>query len=282
MTAATKPPMTYFGGKTRLAATISALLPDHTHYVEPFAGSLAVLLSKRPSRMETVNDLDGDMMTFWRVLRDHPQELASRCALTPHSRAELAEARDRTRPDLDDIERARRVWVRVTQARTGTLRSDTGWRHYVDPAGSKTSMSAYLDGYVARMAAAARRLHNVSLECRPALDLIRGSYGACPGVCLYVDPPYLGSTRRSGKYQTDMTATTEHEDLLHALVACKAAVVLSGYASPLYDAALAGWSRVEVATTTGQGGNRQARTEVLWCNRSPQPTLFDLDVTACS
>ncbi len=71
----TAPPMAYFGGKTRLAARIVELLPPHEHYVEPFAGSLAVLLAKPLSRMETVNDLDGDIMTFWRVLRDRPEEL---------------------------------------------------------------------------------------------------------------------------------------------------------------------------------------------------------------
>ena len=73
-------PFPYFGGKTSHAARIASLLPDHGHYVEPFAGSLAVLLAKPRSRMETVNDLDGDLMTFWRVLRDQPEELARACA----------------------------------------------------------------------------------------------------------------------------------------------------------------------------------------------------------
>ncbi|WP_234974522.1 DNA adenine methylase [Williamsia sterculiae] len=106
------PPMAYFGGKTRLAPRIAGMLPAHGHYVEPFAGSLAVLLTKPISRMETVNDLDGDLMTFWRVLRDRPTELARVCALTPHSRAELIEAQNVSdHADLDDLERARLVWV---------------------------------------------------------------------------------------------------------------------------------------------------------------------------
>ena len=83
-----RPPFAYYGGKTKLAPAIAALLPEHGHYVEPFAGSLAVLLAKPPSRMETVNDLDGALVNFWRVLRDRPLELARACALTPHSRAE--------------------------------------------------------------------------------------------------------------------------------------------------------------------------------------------------
>lgn len=83
-----KPPFAYYGGKTRIADQITALLPPHKHYVEPFAGSLAVLLAKTPSRMETVNDLDNRLMTFWRVLRERPDELIRVCALTPHSRVE--------------------------------------------------------------------------------------------------------------------------------------------------------------------------------------------------
>lgn len=71
------PPFTYFGGKQMLAGRIAALLPDHRHYVEPFAGSLAVLLAKPPSTLETVNDLDRDLMLFWRVLRDRPDVLWS-------------------------------------------------------------------------------------------------------------------------------------------------------------------------------------------------------------
>src|SRR4051794_6683840 len=89
-----KPPFAYYGGKTTLADRIASLLPAHTHYVEPFAGSLAVLLAKSRSKMETVNDLDQDLMTFWRVLRDQPDELARRMTLTPHARAEQSAAYD--------------------------------------------------------------------------------------------------------------------------------------------------------------------------------------------
>jgi DNA adenine methylase len=67
-----RPPITYFGGKILLADRIVATFPAHGHYVEPFCGSLSVLLAKAPSPHETVNDLDGDLMTFWRVLRDQP------------------------------------------------------------------------------------------------------------------------------------------------------------------------------------------------------------------
>jgi DNA adenine methylase len=171
---ALRPPIAYFGGKTTLAPQIAALLPPHRHYVEPYCGSLAVLLAKDPSPMETVNDLDQALVTFWRVLRDRPGDLARVCALTPHARAEQTASYD-VSDEPDDLELARRVWVQLTQGRAGTRRT-TGWRHYVKPSGD-TSMTDYLDGYLARMAPAAARLRRVSLECRPALELI-DKYGA--------------------------------------------------------------------------------------------------------
>jgi DNA adenine methylase len=126
----TAPPFAYFGGKTRLARQIVDLLPPHEHYVEPYAGSLAVLLAKPRSRMETVNDIDRDLVTFWKVLRDQPDNLARVCALTPHARAEFLDTYEQGLEDPSDLERARRVWVRLSQSRSGTLRR-TGWRHYV-------------------------------------------------------------------------------------------------------------------------------------------------------
>lgn len=267
------PPFTYFGSKQTLAPLIARLLPRHDHYVEPFAGSLAVLLAKSPSRMETVNDLDQDLITFWRVLRDQPDELIRVCSLTPHSRAEHRAAYDRD--GCGDVERARRVWVCLTQGRGGQLRP-TGWRHYEGSTGSSFGMPGYLASYVARMGPAVARLAHVSLECRPALELIR-CFGDHPDVCLYVDPPYLGSSRVSGGYQHEMRGEGEHRELAEALTACKAAVVLSGYPSPLYDDLYAGWHRRDMAASTGQGGTWANRTEVLWSNRplGDQPGLFD-------
>lgn len=272
-----RPPFAYYGGKTSLADAIVALLPSHTHYVEPFAGSLAVLLAKPRSKMETVNDLDKDLMTFWQVLRDQPDELARRMALTPHSRAEhtASYALD----SADDIERARRVWVLLSQGRGSTLRK-TGWRFYRDPAGSSCSMPDYLTAYVDRVPPAAARLHGVSLECRDALEVVR-EYGKHPNVLLYCDPPYLATSRNSTNYRHEMAAVDQHEDLAAALHDCEATVVLSGYHSPLYDDLYAGWARVEMSAWTGNGIRGEAtktagdRVEVLWSNRPlGEPDLF--------
>ena len=255
-----KPPVPYFGAKTRIANWIVSLLPEHTHYVEPYCGGLSVLLAKEPSPLETVSDKDGELVTFWRVLRDQPQEFARVCALTPHSRAEHVLSYE---PADNDLETARRVWVRLTQGRSGRM-DRTGWRHCKADIG--TNMPAYLDGYRWRLHPAAERLMGVQLECRPALELIAG-FGDRGDVLLYVDPPYLGSTRVQTGYRHEMRTAEEHRELAAALADCKAAVVLSGYHSPLYDDLYEGWYRVERASLTTNARASKARTEVLWSNR---------------
>jgi DNA adenine methylase len=270
-----KPPVPYFGSKGTLAPWIVSLLPEHEHYVEPFCGSLAVLLAKHPSRLETVNDLDGELMTFWRILRDRPDDLVRVCALTPHSRAELEAAWESA---SDDLEVARRVWVRLTQGRSPRL-NRTGWRHQLDPSGGTLAVPGYLNGYRDRLLPAAQRLADVSLECLPALDLI-AKYGRSPLNLLYVDPPYLASTRSQG-YRHELKSDDEHRELAIALESCRATVVLSGYASPLYAELYDGWHRYEIATTTANGKGDTGRTEVLWSNRAlgGQAGLFE-DVVA--
>jgi site-specific DNA-adenine methylase len=81
-----RPPFRYYGSKIRMAPFIISLMPAHRIYIEPFAGSLSVLFAKDRVQHEVVNDLNGDIVRFLRLLRDEPVELARLCRLTPHSR----------------------------------------------------------------------------------------------------------------------------------------------------------------------------------------------------
>lgn len=267
-----KPPVPYFGSKYGIADWIVSLLPPHEHYVEPFAGSLAVLLAKAPAGQETVNDLDARLVTFWRVLRDRSDDLIRVCELTPHSRAEYSAALARIGDEtLDDLERARLAWVILHQGRGRRFDGHEGWRHAVGrttTGGHQRRVAMTIDNAVDLIAPCAERLRGVTLECLPALDLV-AKYGANPDVLLYVDPPYLGATRPGPRrYGREMVGEADHRELAEALAGCRAAVVLSGYASPLYGELYAGWHRESLATATGNGaaGNR-SRTEVLWSNR---------------
>jgi DNA adenine methylase len=279
-----KPPMGYFGSKVNTADRIVSLLPEHEHYVEPFAGSLAVLLAKPPSLMETVNDLDARLVTFWRVLREQPAEFERVCGLTPHSLEEYLTVKARAKEGFTggEVERARQLWVLLTQGRGGHLTRGAGWRYHANARGRDAGMPEQIAAYVQRIAPAAARLRKVSLECRPALSVI-AAYGNHPGTLIYADPPYLGSTRtkahgrtRGPDYVHDMRSPEAHSELAAALHAADAAVVISGYPSPLYDDLYEGWHRAEFTARAGNGGTKQARTEVVWCNRpAAQPTLFD-------
>lgn len=258
----TQTPIPYFGGKQILAPWIASMLPEHEHYVEPFCGGLSVLLAKPPCRMETVNDLDQRLMVWWRVLRDRPEDLIRVCSLTPHSREEYALAMEDA---PDDLEQARRVWIRLSQSRGGQLRG-AGWKRRIDPS-SRRAVSADLRDQVQRMAWVAERLSSVTLECKPALDLI-GEYGAHSSCLLYVDPPYLGATRNpTSRYSQEMTGEEDHRELASALADCHATVVVSGYPSPLYFDLYRSWHFVTRQVSTGNGGGRRERTEVLWSNR---------------
>ena len=265
---ALKPPFAYYGGKTALASDIAALLPKHEHYVEPFAGSLAVLLAKAPSTGETVNDLDGDLVTFWRVLRDQPDELQRVAMLTPHSREELAISGNLD--DCNDLERARRVWVRLTQSRSHSMKP-TGWWYRKAPTGH--APADYVKSYADRMDAIGERLSRVSIESRDALDVIE-DYGSESSVCIYADPPYLGSTR-AANYGVEMLEDELHARFGEACNNAKAAVVVSGYASSLYEDIFAGWHRMELKAPTRLSGTA-AENEVLWSNRPfATQTAFD-------
>lgn len=275
---ALRPPMPFYGGKQLLAERIIGLLPAHRHYVEPYAGSLALLLAKPRAPFETVNDLDGDLVNFWQVLRERPDELETVCALTPHSRLEHAQALDAVdEPAADPVERARRTWLLLTQGQSGGTGRRTGWRFYANTAGSTFSMPQYLNAYVKRFGPAVARLQGVSLECRPAVEVI-GTYGKHTETLLMVDPPYVRSTRKGIGYRHEM-GDDDHRALAAALHAASCPVVLCGYPSDLYDVELyPDWHRLALPAGTGNGGEWRDRTEVLWANRplGNQPALFDL------
>ncbi len=259
-----KSPIPYYGSKGSLAPAIAAALDSvpHRHFVEACAGSLAVLLAKRRVQAETINDLDGRVMTFWRVLRDQPAELERVCSLTPHSRAERLAAQEFP-AELPELEVARRVFVALTQGRHGSL-NRTGWRHDVTP--DSHPYPVRLQRFAGRLAPVAARLAPVSLECRPAAELVT-AYGRGRHNLIYVDPPY-DAELRARNYAREMDGDAR-DALAEACLGADAAVVVSGYPGGIWDAALGHWHRYELAAVTRQGKAEYGhqRVEILWSNR---------------
>ena len=166
----------WYGGKFSHLESLLPLLPQCHHYCEPFAGSAALLLNRPPSPVETYNDLDGEVCNFFRVLRDAPEDLMRRIALTPFSREEFAIA-CAIDHDLSGVERARRFYVRARQVRTGLAQSASIGRWANCKNTSRRGMSGVVSrwlGGVEALSEVAERLLRVQIENRPA-----GGYLGC-------------------------------------------------------------------------------------------------------
>lgn len=266
-----KPLVPYHGGKSRLAPWIVSLMPTHRVFVEPFAGSAAVLLAKPRSTHEVLNDVDGNVVNFYKVLREQPEDLEYACRLTPYARDEFAGAD--LSEDLDDLERARRWWIRTNQSFVHTATTATGWSTSV-LRGSNNARTVF--NRIERFAAAAERLGHVTIENRDAFYVIE-RYGTPDGV-IYADPPYLMSVRASagqkrpgGDYVHEFGTEADHRELAEVLKASPSTVLLSGYHSPLYDELYAQWHQVEQKVlrraSNGRSGTQHHVDEVVWCNR---------------
>lgn len=276
-----KPPFSYFGGKTRLAPWIASLLPPHRVYVEPFAGSAAVLFAKSPATQhEIINDIYGEVVNFFRMLRERAEDLELACRLTPYARDEYNAAD--LEVQLDDLERARRWWVRSTQA-FGSVSARSGWSAAIE---QNSNNARTVLNRIGRFADSATRLAKVTIENRDALEVI-DRYDAVDGI-IYCDPPYLGSVRTSfrdgrrpnGDYPSEFETDEQHRELAGILHQVKALVIVSGYASDLYDDELfPDWYRVEqrvlARASNARGGRDRHRTEVLWSNRPLEMSLLD-------
>lgn len=273
-----KPPFPYYGAKGRLAPRIIDLIPEHRVYVEPFAGSAAVLFAKPKSPVEVINDLDHNVVTFFRALRDREDELVRALRFTPYARDEFAAA-DLTEEGLDDVERARRFFVRTTQGHNAAGSGGrAGWSNGIR---SKHTDATATTGLVDRLYQIADRLRTVVVDNRDALEVIAAHDAA--DTVFYLDPPYLSGTRQCGRdYAHEADSDDFHRGLADALKNVAGTVLLSGYPSPLYEELYAGWDRLEVsvhrAATNSRGRTDVPRgVEVIWSNRpmSRQVSLFE-------
>jgi len=261
------PCLQYPGSKVRMAAQIVELLGEHTSYVEPYVGSAAVLLAKEPVKVEIVNDINGDLIAFYRTLRDPATryQLIDALTYTPYARAELEDSDDD--PSLSDVERARRFMVRTNQGYVGG--GGKSWVLTMKGSSGHSNATKW-NNYRTRLNMVAERLQNVQIECKNALEVLTKVWSAHDsGIAVYADPPYLPSTRSGSKYDSEVDIQ-HHIDLLDLLDRLEGPVVISAYDHELYDERLTGWSKIErvVSASSSAGkGSVAKRTEILWTNR---------------
>mgnify|MGYP002397524881 CR=1 FL=1 len=266
-----RPLLRYHGGKWRLAPWILQHLPAHRTYVEPFGGGASVLLQKPRSYAEVYNDLDGEVVNLFRVVRERGEELAQACELTPFARAEFEQA---YQDGGSDLERARRTLVRSFMGfgSAGVTKQVTGFRANTSRSYSTPAMN-WRD-YPEHLRALIERLRGVVIENRDAADVMRQHDG--DQTLHYVDPPYVHSTRgmraRAPAYRHEMS-DDQHRELAQVLHSLRGMVVVSGYRCDLYDELYAGWQRIDAAA---HADGARDRVESLWLSsRCPQSGLFD-------
>ncbi|HFF8997723.1 DNA adenine methylase [Escherichia coli] len=264
------PAIRYHGGKFRLASWIISHFPEHRCYVEPFGGGASVLLKKEASEAEVYNDLDGDVVNLFRVLRnpETAQQLVDACALTPYSRDEFNFAYENSD---NRVEQARRLIVRATMGfgSAGATKGKTGFR--LDTKRNSATAQHIWARQPDNLAAVASRFAGVLIENRSAIQCMRDHDTA--STLHFVDPPYVHETRvetaKNRAYRFEMS-NEEHAELLNVLKELRGAVIVCGYNSDLYNNALAGWKWVTRTTAANGFAGSVQRTECLWLNPAAQ------------
>ncbi len=257
----------WYGGKFSHLDWLLPLLPDCLHYCEPFAGSGAVLMNREPSPVETYNDIDGEVVNFFRVLRESKDELIEQIALTPFSREEFALACE-LNPNLTNVERARRFYVRARQVRTGLAQTASIGRWANCKNTSRSGMSGVVSrwlGGVEQLDFIAERFLRVQIENRPATNIVNLYDGK--ETLFYCDPPYIHETRGDSKAYGFEMDNQMHIELAEVLNKAEGMVALSNYDCELMNKLYSSkkWKKIYSLEKTIHS-TKDKRQEVLWVN----------------
>lgn len=260
----------YPGSKWSLAQWIISRFPAHHSYLEPFFGSGAVLFNKSRSNIETVNDLDGNVVNLFQWIKNDPEKLAHEIYYTPYARQVYEDAYSSV-PE-DSLGKAVNFYIRLNMGH--------GFRTNGEKVGWKNDVQGRERAYASRdwchlpekIMQAAKRLRGVQIDNRPALELIpRFNY---PNVLIYCDPPYMLGTRHGKQYHCEMT-DKDHEALLAVLLKHKGYVVISGYDTELYRDMLAGWRMCE---KTAYSQVCSKKREIIWINYEAPAQQMTLEI----
>lgn len=279
MASALNQPLKWHGGKNYLARRIVALMPPHLNYCEPYLGGGAVLFARDPEDQrlwlaphkgvsEVVNDLNFALTNFWQVLRDDDSfdAFRRRAEAMPFSGIEYADAEAFDQHSGDAVTRALAFFVANRQSLAGRMVGFTGITKTRTRSRMNNEVSAWISTVDGLLEVHARLRRVLILPAQPALRVIEKF--DVPGTVMYLDPPYLHETRATtGEYAHEMTED-DHRELIEAILDVKAHVMLSGYASGLYDGLLGNWTRhaFELPNQASGAKVKETKTEVLWCN----------------
>ena len=269
-------PITYFGGKGNHLGKILPLIPEHKCYCEVFGGGASVLLAKDPASVEVYNDIDSNLIDFFRLLQrpDDFEKFLFKCETTPYSKEMFQEYCDTWKTYEDPIERVYR-WFCLARMSFNGLVGNKGW----STASVRNRAQAWRDT-VDMLPEIVYRLRRVQID-NDSWENILDRYDGEDTV-LYLDPPYVQSTRKSGGYKHEMD-DSDHERLIADIQTVQGKVLLSGYDNPIYEKL--GWERTDYETTCYSAHNKHSkgkdhkRIESVWYNydMNPQQSLFGME-----
>lgn len=261
-----RPVLRYHGGKWLLADWIISHFPKHRCYVEPFGGAASVLMKKERSYAEVYNDLDGELVNLFRVIRDRGNDLKNAIHFTPFSRSEFLESYERSD---DALEQARRTVVRSFMGfGSNSHNKKTGFRSNSNRSGTTPSHDwrNLPDAYPWMI----DRLRGVVIENRDAMQVM--ATHDSPETLHYVDPPYVFATRDRGSDYRHELSDNDHVELARFLNSLKGMVIVSGYDCPLYKEVFQDWRQVQRKSLAD---GARSRVEVLWMrNFTSERMLF--------
>lgn len=262
--------MKYPGSKWNKSEWITSFFPPHHSYLEPYFGSGAVLFNKERSNIETVNDLDDNVVNLFQWIKKDPEKLAHEIYYTPYARQAYEDTF--TLEPENSLEKAVFFYIRLEMGHGfRTTGERVGWKNDVQGRERAYAAKGWCE-LPQKILRAAERLRGVQIENRTALELIlRFNY---KNVLIYCDPPYMLQTRHGKQYKHEMS-DEDHEELLKVLLKHKGYVVLSGYATDLYNDMLKGWNRYE---TTSYTQTQTKRREVIWLNYDPPGQQLSLKI----
>lgn len=273
-------PITYYGGKQRIAGEILSMIPSHKIYCEPYFGGGAVFFRKPKAGIEVINDHDNNLINFYLCVQNHFGELQRLIDNTLHSEAMYYYAKDiwNGRVEVSDIEKAWAVWMITNGSFNGSMYG--GWKWCNGTSGSHSGI--YLKNKRSEFTLKLRdRLEHVQISCREAIQVIQGRDSV--DTFFYLDPPYPGSNQQhySGYTHKDFY------ELLQLLSVIKGKFILSNYWSQTlkYHVAKYKWNiksidvNIKIANLNKRNRREQtvqSRKEILVYNYDIEKTLFDL------
>jgi DNA adenine methylase len=283
-------PIPWFGGKGRMVEKILPYFPTgYTTYAEPFSGAASLLFAKDPSPVEIINDLDGDLINFFRVLRDPKtyEQFERMVTMTPYSREQYKECKKLAK-ERDPVERAWSFFVLARQSFSSRVHRGSFGTVITESARMMAAMNSKWLSAVEGLPQVHNRLIEVQIENQDFRHFIK--HYDRKTTFFYLDPPYPEVTRSGGGFKYELS-DEDHKEMVELLLTIKGVAILSGYPTSLYDPLVeTGWQRVEfdhvcyaAGKTKGsnlQGGGKikeeQGRTECLWLSPKIPVTLDEV------